>query len=51
MSCDCQLIIKENDDDDDDVTNAMGQFFLTYLKSLTPIFLFTLQLLWVHDDV
>jgi len=29
----------------------MGQIFPTYLKSLTPICLFTIQLLWRYDDV
>jgi len=28
-----------------------GQIFPTYLKSLTPICLFTIQLLWCYDDV
>jgi len=28
-----------------------GQIFPTYLKSLTPICLFTTQLLWQYDDV
>jgi len=26
-----------------------GQFFPTYLKSLTPIWLFTIQLLWRYE--